>query len=155
MPPYNAPMLAAMNLLGAATGLAYNLTCMLVFLLRLVGRTGAGRAVGFCQAAFLAPLFILVVTAPGLARAPLYYVQAILLLLFVAFELVVDTILRVGFRSVRWALVTYVVFFFAATGGMLGVVSLAGQGWMLAGIATFLGMAGLAFAQSAAVGEWK
>ncbi len=142
-----------MNLLGAITGLTYYLSCILVFLLRIVGRPRAGRALGFVQVLFIAPLVLLLVTAPGLARAPLYYVQAVLLLLFVAAELVVDTILGVSFRSTRWAVVLYVMFFFAATGGMLGVAALAGPTWLIAAAAAFLAMAGLAFAQRGITGQ--
>ncbi len=143
----------AMNLLGAITGLTYYISCILVFLLRIVGRPRAGRALGFAQIVFVVPLAVLLVTAPRLARGPLYYVQAVLLLLFVAAEAVLDTILELKFRSVRWALIAYVIFFFAATGGMLGVASLAGTTWMIASVAAFLAMAGLAFAQRSITGR--
>jgi hypothetical protein len=149
---YNTAMRTALDLVGAATGLSYNLTCILVFVRRLAGRPGAGRAVGFAQACFIAPLVVLLATAPGLERRPLYYVQTALLLLFVAFEVIVDVVLRVDFRSTRWSLICYVMFFFAATGGMLGIAALAGQAWLIAGIATFLAMAGLSFAQRAVTG---
>jgi hypothetical protein len=140
-------MLETMNLLGAVTALAYTLSCSLLFVLRLVGRTGVGRAVGFAQMLFALPLAVLLAEAPGLGRTPLYYLQTGLLVAFILFEAIVDTILRVDFRGARWAVIGYVVFFFAATGGMLGVASLAGPVWMVAGAAAFLSMAGLAFAQ--------
>jgi hypothetical protein len=146
-------MQQGMNLVGAVTGLAYLASCILLFLLRIAGVAGADRAVGFFQAAFMVPLVLLLVTGPGLDRPPLFYVQAGLLLGFVAFELVVDTILKIDFRSNRQAVIAYVVFFFAATGGSLGIIGLAGAPWLFAGIAAFLASAGLAFAQRALTGQ--
>jgi hypothetical protein len=150
--PYNAGMLGAMNLVGAVTGVAYYVSCVLVFLLRISGRPHGDRAVGFAQMLFVLPLALLLVTAPGLSRPALFYVQNALLLAFVVFEGVADTILHVDLRSTRWTLIAYVVFFFAATGGMLGVIALSGQTWLLAGVAGFLAAAGLAFAQRAVTG---
>jgi len=145
-------MLRAMNLVGAITGLAWYVSCALVFLLRIAGRSTGGRVVGFAQGAFLAPLVLLLVTGPGLARPALFYIQACLLIAFLLFEGVADLILRVDLRSRRTVLVSYVVFFFAAAGGMLGVISLGGQTWLLAGVAGFLAVAGLAFAQRSVTG---
>jgi hypothetical protein len=142
----------AMNVLGAVTGLTYYFSCILLFLFRIAGQRAIERPLGFAQIAFAAPLVLLLVTAPRFERLPLYYVQALLLLAFVAFEAVVDTILRVDFRSTRWAVILYVMFFFAATGGMLGVVSLAGPAWLIAGAAAFLAMGGLAFVQRGVTG---
>ncbi len=145
-------MVRAMNLVGAVTGLAWYLSCVLVFLLRLAGRAGGDRVVGFAQMALALPLALLLATAPGLSRPPLFYVQAALLLAFVLFEGIADAILRVDIRSARGTLIAYVVFFFAASGGMLGVIALSGQAWLLAGVAAFLAAAGLAFAQHASTG---
>ena len=145
-------MLRTMNLVGAVTGLAWYVSCAVVFLLRIVGRPARGRAVGLAQMVFLAPLALLVVTGPRLARPPLFYVQACLLVAFVLFECIADVVLRADIRSSRPALVGYVVFFFAASGGMLGVIALGGQTWLLAGVACFFAVAGLAFAQRAATG---
>jgi hypothetical protein len=46
----------------------------------------------------------------------------------------------------------YVTFFFAATGGMIGVASLASAGWAIAAVILFLVMAVLAFVQRAVTG---
>jgi hypothetical protein len=140
-------MLRAMNFVGAATGLGWYLSCVLVFLLRLAGRAGGDRALGIAQVFLVLPLALLLFTAPRLSRSALFYVQTALLLAFVVFEGVADTILRVDFRAARGTLIGYVVFFFAASGGMLGVIALAGQTWLLAGVAAFLAAAGLAFVQ--------
>jgi hypothetical protein len=145
-------MLGAMNLVGAVTGLAWYLSCVLVFLLRLVGQAGGDRIVGYAQMVFILPLGLLLATAPGLSRPAIFYVQAALLLAFVVFESVADTILRADFRSARGTLIAYVVFFFAASGGMLGIIALSGQAWLLGGVAAFLASAGLAFTQRVTTG---
>jgi hypothetical protein len=48
--------------------------------------------------------------------------------------------------------ISYVVLFFAGTGGMLGVARNAGRGWSILGIILFLIMAILAFVQRAVTG---
>jgi hypothetical protein len=74
------------------------------------------------------------------------------MILFLFFELVVDDILRVDFRSVNWAVVPYVMFFFAATGGMIGVASQAGKSWAITTVIVFFIMAILAFIQRGITG---
>jgi hypothetical protein len=71
---------------------------------------------------------------------------------FSLFELIVDDILKVDFRSVQWAVVPYVMFFFAATGGMIGVAAQAGKGWTRLTCVIFLIMAALAFDQRGITG---
>lgn len=85
-------------------------------------------------------------------RPPLYFVQLGLMIVYFLVELLLDYILKIDFRSVRWMTITYVTLFFAATGGMLGVASHAGRGWSYASIALFLVMAVLAFVQRAVTG---
>jgi hypothetical protein len=75
-----------------------------------------------------------------------------LMILFALFELIVDDILRVDFRNVQQAVVSYVMFFFAATGGMIGVASQAGKPWSVVTSFIFLVMAVLAFVQRGITG---
>ena len=140
------------NLVGAVTALAYYASCILVFLSRLLGQPQVGHAIGYGQMALAAPLVILIAAAPGLARPFLYYVQVALLLAFLIVETLLDYVLKVDFRTVRWMVIAYVMLFFAATGGMLGVAALAGRAWMIAGVALFLTMAVLTFVQRAVTG---
>jgi hypothetical protein len=67
-------------------------------------------------------------------------------------ELLLDYILDIDFRSIRWMTIVYVTLFFGATGGMIGVASHAGRGWTAVTGTTFLVMAGLAFYQRAKTG---
>jgi hypothetical protein len=74
------------------------------------------------------------------------------MILFLFFELIVDDILQVDFRSVNWAVIPYVMFFFAATGGMIGVASQAGKSWAITTVIVFFIMAILAFIQRGITG---
>ena len=75
------------------------------------------------------------------------------MLIFLLVELLLDYILKIEFRQVRWMVITYVTLFFAATGGLLGVVAYAeNRGWNVIAIILFLVMAVLAFVQRAVTG---
>lgn len=63
-----------------------------------------------------------------------------------------DYAFQVDFRQTRWAVISFVVLFFAGTGGMLGVSAEAGRGWMLSAVIWFIVMAVLAFVQRAITG---
>jgi len=99
------------------------------------------------------PLVVLLLLAPKLGRPWLYYLQISLMLAFLVVEALLDYILVVEFRRERWMVVSYVVLFFAATGGMLGVAALEGSGWILAAGVLFLAMGALAFVQRAVTGK--
>ncbi len=63
-----------------------------------------------------------------------------------------DYILKFDFRQINWIVISYIVLFFAGTGGMLGVAANAGRGWTIAAGILFLIMAILAFVQRAVTG---
>ena len=67
-------------------------------------------------------------------------------------EALLDHILKVDFRNTRWMVISYVVLFFAGTGGLLGIASNAGRAWKIAAIILFLIMAVLTFVQRAVTG---
>ena len=64
----------------------------------------------------------------------------------------VDYVLRFDFRQTQWMVISYVMLYFAGAGGMIGVASLAGRGWMVSSIILFLIAAVLAFVQRAVTG---
>jgi len=74
------------------------------------------------------------------------------MVLFALFELVVDQILMIDIRSAQWTVILYVMFFFAATGGMIGVASQAGKTWTITTVSIFLIMAVMAFFQRGITG---
>ncbi len=60
--------------------------------------------------------------AAGLSRPGLYFVQITCALTFLLVELLLDYVFHLDFRSTRWAAIVYVVLYFAACGGLLGLV---------------------------------
>ena len=54
--------------------------------------------------------------------------------------------------SLRRAVIPYVVFFFGATGGVIGLAAQAGREWAIASSFIFLVMAAMAFVQRAKIG---
>lgn len=143
----------AANLTGAVvTVLGYALV-ILVFAARLAGLPRVEHALGLCLVALVAPLLYLLLTARASGRSALYFLQISLMIGYLLSELLLDYVLKVDFRSVRWMTIAYVTLFFAATGGMLGVASHVGKGWTYASIVLFLAMAALAFVQRALTGK--
>jgi hypothetical protein len=146
-------MIEKTNLLGAVTTLAYFSSMILIFVLRLLGKIGVGARLGLIQTLIAIPLAAyLLLTSRQFERPVLYIIQVALFLAFLILELLVDFILKIEFRQVRWMVIIYVTFFFAAAGGMIGVASTAGLGWTIAAIILYLIMAILAFLQRAVTG---
>lgn len=98
------------------------------------------------------PLVYPLLKAPRLERPMLYYLQIGLMLIFLLVELLLDYVLMIEFRQIGWMVISYVMLFFAATGGMLGVAANAGRSWTLSAVILFLVMAVLAFVQRAVTG---
>jgi len=145
-------MLEKADLLGAILAITIYTIIILIFVFRLFKRSHIEYALGLILLLTIIPLFYLLIKAPFLERPPLYTIQIILMLVFLIIEALLDYILKINFREVRWMVITYVVLFFGATGGMIGVASHAGKGWTLASIILFLVMACLSFIQRAITG---
>jgi hypothetical protein len=141
-----------LDILGASVALLIFGLVSAVFIARLAGRPDLGHWFGFALLLLAVPLVYLLVKARAAARSPLYYVQICLMLFYLVVEALLDYVFRINFREVRWMVVTYVTLFFGATGGMIGVASLAGRSWTLSAVLLFLGMAALAFIQRAKTG---
>ena len=140
------------NLVGAITANVYMLLIIAVFISRILGWFEIERWVGFASSLIIVPLVYLFVVGLGTGRRKIYFVWLALMVLFALFELVVDQILRIDLRSAQWTVVPYVMFFFAATGGMIGVASQAGKAWAITTVIVFLIMAILAFVQRGITG---
>jgi hypothetical protein len=141
-----------LDLLGAWVAAAIFILSSLVFVSRLVEKPDWEYWLGLALLLTALPLSYLLIQAPGHHRPPLYYLQIGLMLAYLAVQLVLDYVLQVEFRQVRWAVIAYVMLFFGGAGGMIGVASAAGKGWMLASVVLFLVMAVLAFVQRAVTG---
>jgi len=146
-------MLAEMNLLGAVVAVAFYISAILVFIFRLLGKPQYGHWIGYFEFLLAIPMLFLLFKAPQLERPALYYIQIGCLLAWLVAEALLDYILKIDFRQVRWIVISYVVLFFAGAGGMLGVAANAGRGWSISAIILFLIMAVLTFLQRAVTGR--
>lgn len=145
-------MLERTNIIGAITAIAFFVSAILVFALRLLGKTQVENWIGYFEFMLAIPLTYLLLQAPKLNRPVLYYIQIGCILAWLVVEALLDYILKVDFRQVRWIVISYVVLFFAGTGGLLGVASNAGRSWSIPAIILFLVMAILTFVQRAVTG---
>jgi hypothetical protein len=118
-----------------------------VFISRIFGWLEIGRWVGFTSSLIIVPLIYLFIVGLRTGQRKIYFVWLVLMVIFALFELVVDQILAIDIRSTQSAVVPYVMFFFAATGGMIGVASQAGKAWTITTVIIFLIMAIMAFIQ--------
>ena len=135
------------NLLGAVLAVTINLLIISIFVVRLAGGSRVEHMIGVVLILLILPLTYLFLSAFHLPRQRIYFLWIGLMIAFLVVELAVDYVLKIPFREVRWQVVAYVMLFFGSTGGMIGVASLAGRGWTLAAITSFLMMAILAFVQ--------
>jgi len=145
-------MLDTTNLLGAIVAVTFYISAIFVFIFRLSGKPQFGNWIGYFEFLLSIPMVYLLVKAPQLQRPILYYIQIGLMLTWLFVELLLDYGLKIDFRKVRWMVISYVMLFFAGTGGMLGVASLAGRVWLIVSVILFFIMAVLAFVQRAVTG---
>jgi len=122
------------------------------FTSRILGWLEIGRWIGIASSLILIPLIYLFIVGLKTDRRIIYFVWLALMVLFALFELVIDQILAIDIRSSQWTVIPYVMFFFAATGGMIGVAAQAGKPWSIVTSIVFLIMAVLAFVQRAITG---
>ncbi len=145
-------MLKITNLLGVGVTVAFYISAILVFTFRLMGKPKYGYWIGYFEFFLVIPMVFMLLKAPQLQRPALYYIQIGCMLAWLTVEALLDYFLKVDFRNIRWMVVSYVVLFFAGTGGMLGVASNAGRGWSITAMILFLIMAVLTFVQRARTG---
>jgi len=135
------------DLLGGILAiLTYTLVTSLL-LARLGGHENLERGFGIILILLIVPLTYLIIAAFSLDRPRIYILQVGLMILFLTVELALDYVFEVPFRTVKWQTIAYVMLFFGATGGMIGVASLAGRAWSAAAIIGFLVMGGVSFLQ--------
>ena len=140
------------DLIGAITANVYMLLIIAVFVARILGLLEISRWIGFTSSLVIFPLLYLFIVGLRTSRRKIYFAWLALMILFVLFELIIDQILRVDLRSQQSSVIPYVMFFFAATGGMIGVASQAGKRWTILTCVIFLVMAVLAFVQRGITG---
>lgn len=135
------------NLYGAITANVINISTILIFVARLLEKPGIGHWIGIIIQFTIIPLFYLLYAARSLNRARIYYIQVSLMIVFIIVEFLVDWYPKIEFRNNLLIVIPYVMLFFGATGGMIGVASLAGKRWTVVTVLSFLIMFVLAFIQ--------
>ena len=136
-----------MNLYGAILANVINITAISIFIARLLGESEIGHWIGIIIQVSIIPLFYLLHSARSLNRIKIYYIWIGLMIAFIIVEFLLDWYPKINFRNNLMIVVPYVMLFFGATGGMIGVASLAGKRWTVITIISFLIMLVLAFVQ--------
>jgi len=143
--------LRSADLTGAITANVYILLMIAVFITRLMGRP-PGHWLGLIAICSIIPLTYLFIAGLSANRPAIYFVWLGLMIAFQFVELILDYILKLDFRGIQWAVIPYVMLFFGATGGLIGLAAQAGRWWAGATGINFLVMAALAFIQRAKTG---
>ena len=146
-------MLEKTNLIGAITTIVIYVLYILMCVFRLLGLPEYGHWIASLQFLSVIPLVYVLMKAPKLGRPGLYYIQVVLMLVFLFVELMLDYVMKIEFRQTKWMVISYVTLFFAATGGLLGVVAqMEKRKWIRVALALYLIMGILAFIQRAVTG---
>ena len=140
------------DLLGAVVAVSAFLLADAVFIARLATHPEAERLFGVFLLLLLLPLAYLQVSAFYLPRPRIYFLWIGLIIVYLLVELLLDYVVQVPFREVRWQAILYVMLFFGSFGGMIGVASLAGRAWAITAIVGFLSTTVLAFVQHRVTG---
>jgi hypothetical protein len=140
------------SLVGAITAHIIFVSSIVTFLSRMFFGTRPGQWIGIPILLMAFPLAYLLIKAPGQNQPVLYYVQVGLMLSWIIILFLVDYVIKVDFRQTQWIVITYVILYFAGMGGMIGIASKAGQGWMISAITLFFVAGILAFVQRAVTG---
>ena len=139
--------ISQINICGALLANVINLTAISIFIARLLGEPKIGHWIGIIIQVSIIPLFYFVYLAKSLNRPRIYYIWIGLMIAFVIVEFLVDWYPKIEFRNNLMIVIPYVMLFFGATGGMIGVASLAGKRWAAITVTSFLTMFVLAFVQ--------
>ena len=135
------------NILGAVLANVINLSAILVFIFRLLDKPETGHWIGIITLISIFPLVYLFYTARRYNRRGIFYIWTGLMIVFIVVEFLVDWYPKIDFRDNIVIIIPYVMLFFGATGGMIGVASLAGKRWTWVTSVSFLVMFVLAFVQ--------
>lgn len=135
------------NLYGAILANVINISAISIFTARLLYYPETGHWIGIIIQIIIIPLVYLLYSARKFNRPKMYYVWIGLMIVFIIVEFLVDWYPKVEFRNNLTVVIPYVMLFFGATGGMIGVASLAGRRWTLLTVISFLIMFALAFVQ--------
>ena len=139
--------LSYINIIGAILANVINLSTILVFVFRALDKPEIGHWIGIVVQLSIFPTVYLLFTARRFNRRRIYSTWLGLMIVFILVEFIVDWYPKIDFRNNLTIVIPYVMLFFGATGGMIGVASLAGKRWTIVTVITFLIMFVLAFIQ--------
>jgi len=140
------------NRIGGVVSLITLALCILIFAFRLGGYPEIESILGILFLLTGVPFLYLLFLVRTHQRPTIFYIQISAILLFILMELFLDYVFKIDFRNVLWLTISYVIFFFAGTGGLIGIASLTGKRWGTVAIVLFLIMTFLAFWQRAKTG---
>lgn len=141
-----------LNMLGAIVAHVIFISSIVTFSTRMIFKLQPGHWIGIPILLMVFPLIYLLVKAPEYNRPILYYIQILIMLVWLIVLFLLDYLLKYDFRQTQWMVITYVVFYFAGMGGMIGIASQAGRGWTISAVILFFVAACLAFIQRALTG---
>lgn len=141
-----------MELLGAITAHVILISSIVTFTARMMFDLRPGHWIGIPILLMVFPLGYLLIKAPESGRPTLYYIQIGLMIAWIVALFFLDYAYRVDWRDTQSIVIPFVVLYFAGTGGMIGVASLAGGGWTISAVVLFLIAGVLAFVQRAVTG---
>ena len=141
-----------LDLLGAITAHIILISSIITFASRLIFDLRPGHWVGIPLLLMVFPLSYLLFRAPEFNRPLLYYIQISIMLAWIIVLFLVDYLFRYDFRQTQWMVISFVMFYFAGAGGMIGIAALAGRSWMISAIILFFISAVLAYIQRAVTG---
>jgi len=140
------------ELIGAITAHIIYISSIITFLARMLLGTGPGYWIGIPILLMVIPLIYLLVKARVDKQPALYFIQVGLMLSWIVLLFLVDYLLKIDFRQTQWMVITFVTWYFAGMGGMIGVAAKAGRGWMISAIVLFFIAGTLAFVQRGVTG---
>ena len=141
------------KLIGAITAHIIYISSIITFLARMYFGAGPGYWIGIPLLLMAFPLVYLLVKAPGDNQPALYYIQVGLMLTWIILLFLVDYVFKIEFRQTQWMVITFVIWYFAGMGGMIGVASKGGKRWMISSVILFFIAGILAFVQRAVTGD--
>jgi len=140
------------DLIGAITAHVIYISSIITFLARMFFGAGPGYWIGIPILLMVFPLAYLLVRAPRDNQPTLYSIQVGFMISWIVVLFLVDYVLKIEFRQTTWMVITFVVWYFAGMGGMIGVAAKAGKGWMISAIVLFFIAGTLAFVQRGVTG---
>ena len=141
-----------LDLLGAIVAHVIFISSIITFSSRMLFKLQPGHWVGIPILLMTFPLVYLLIMAPRFNRPILYYVQIVIMLVFLIVLFLVDYVFKYNFRQTQWMVISFVVLYFAGMGGMIGIAAQAGRGWTISAVILFFVASVLAFVQRAVTG---